>query len=167
MSDNRKMLARTAVFLALASAACARQVEPDLAQIHERINAACADGSQRLPASQIFEREAKLCYAYETVQDRPIVITVPHYVDRDHIRGEDRVGGPTFDLPTTVLATADGASVRFYDVDFQCQPTDAMIAVRDDSQAYTQGGCGWLIGTNAEINHWLSRSKSAAGALPD
>jgi hypothetical protein len=147
--------------------ACARQAEPDLAQIHERINAVCADGSQRIPASQIFEREARLCYAYETIQDRPIVITVPHYVDRDRIRGEDRDGGLTFDLPTSVIATAEGASVRFYDVDFQCYQTEAMIALRDDSQAYVQGGCGWLIGTNEQIDHWLSRSNSAARTVPD
>lgn len=145
-----------AAALALALVACARDAHPDLTHIQEKIDAACATGLQRLPASQIFEREASLCYAYETVQDVPITIGPGRWVDRSRIRGEDSASHTTFDLTIAAIATADGASVRFYDEAFQCHSTDTLIAVRADSQAFVRGGCGWLVGTTEQINSALA-----------
>ena len=157
MPSPSKIVASAAACVAVALSACARSSEARLATVRERIDAACRAGLDRVPAQQIFEEEARVCYAYETVQeDRLIPLGPVPYRDLDKVQGEDQHGRRTFRLSATVIVTENGASLRFYDVDYQCQSTSALLAVRDDVHAYNEGNCSWLIGTSRQIER-LSR----------
>ncbi len=130
--------------------------EGSLLNIWSQADAVCASGRERIPAAELFVREERLCYAYETVQDRPLPILFPHYTDNDHLRGEAR-GYRTFDIATTSIRSTHGSVIHFYDEQYQCYPIENLVAVRDvRTQAQLGASCVLLVGTPEQIERYTN-----------
>jgi len=129
------------------SAACGSKSDTRLEELQIKIDAACDVGREQIDIADLFPREARVCYAYKTVNDRPL-----HWADKEQVHGENRWGLRTFEWDRSNFNTPGGGSLRFADAEYQCRSLNELIVVRDrDMEKLGHVSCAWLIGTESEI----------------